>query len=214
LADLRVAYPRSFFATQEGVSSEVVASIDAAVQQIARLGAEVEEIALPDFDLFNACGRVILTAEAYAIHEKDLLSRPLDYARYTYQRMVVGATLSAADLVQAFRLRRELSVTLNAGILNTFDALITATALTPAPRLDEFPVDAPLRNTTLTIPFNVTGNPALAIPTGFSKSGLPLGMQIVGRPFDEPTVLRIGAAYEAAAGWTVRRPPLELPIAV
>jgi len=214
LADLRVAYPRSFFATQEGVSPDVVASIDAAVQQIARLGAEVEEIALPDFELFNACGRVILTAEAYAIHEKDLLSRPLDYARYTYQRMVVGATLSAADLVQAFRLRRELSVTLNAGILNTFDALITATALTPAPRLDEFPLDVPLRNMTQTIPFNVTGNPALAIPTGFSKSGLPLGMQIVGRPFDEPTVLRIGAAYEAAAGWAARRPPLELPIAV
>jgi aspartyl-tRNA(Asn)/glutamyl-tRNA(Gln) amidotransferase subunit A len=214
LAGLRVAYPRSFFATQEGVSPEVVASIDAAVQQIARLGAEVEEITLPDFELFNACGRVILTAEAYAIHEKDLLSRPLDYARYTYQRMVVGATLSAADLVQAFRLRRELSATLNAGILDTFDALITATALTPAPRLDEFPVDAPPRNTTQTIPFNVTGNPALAIPTGFSKSGLPLGIQIVGRPFEEPTVLRIGAAYEAAAGWTARRPPLELPIAV
>jgi aspartyl-tRNA(Asn)/glutamyl-tRNA(Gln) amidotransferase subunit A len=214
LADLRVAYPRSFFVTQEGISPEVVASIDAAVQQIARLGAEVEEIALPDFELFNACGRVILAAEAYAIHEKDLLSRPLDYARYTYQRMVVGATLSAADLVQAFRLRRELSVTLNAGILNTFDALITATALGPAPRLDVFPVDVPPRNATLTIPFNVTGNPALAIPTGCSRSGLPLGMQIVGRPFDEPTVLRIGAAYEAAAGWTARRPPLELPIAV
>lgn len=214
LADLKIAYPRSFFATQEGISPEVVASIDAAVQQIARLGAEVEEITLPDFEFFNACGRVILTAEAYAIHEKDLLSRPLDYARYTYQRMIVGATLSAADLVQALRLRRELSATLNAGILGTFDALITATALTPAPRLDEFPVDVPLRNATQTMPFNVTGNPALAIPTGFSKGGLPLGMQIVGRPFDEPTVLRIGAAYEAAAGWTARRPPLELPIAV
>jgi aspartyl-tRNA(Asn)/glutamyl-tRNA(Gln) amidotransferase subunit A len=214
LADLKIGYPRSFFATQEGISPEVVAGIDAAVQQIARLGAEVAEVTLPDFDLFNACGRVILTAEAYAIHEKDLLSRPLDYARYTYQRMVVGATLSAADLVQAFRLRRELSMTLNAGILGTFDALITATALAPAPPLDEFPVDVPLRNTTQTIPFNVTGNPALAIPTGLSKSGLPLGMQIVGRPFDEPTVLRIGAAYEAAAGWTARRPSLELPTTV
>jgi aspartyl-tRNA(Asn)/glutamyl-tRNA(Gln) amidotransferase subunit A len=214
LSNLKVAYPRSFFATQEGISPEVVASIDAAVQQIARLGAEVEEITLPDFELFNACGRVILTAEAYAIHEKDLLSRPLDYARYTYQRMMVGATLSAADLVQAFRLRRELSATLNAGVLGTFDALITATALTPAPRLDEFPVDVPPRNTTQTMPFNVTGNPALAIPTGFSKSGLPLGMQIVGRPFDEPTVLRIGAAYEAAAGWTAMRPSLEQLIAV
>jgi aspartyl-tRNA(Asn)/glutamyl-tRNA(Gln) amidotransferase subunit A len=213
LVGVKVAYPRSFFVTQEGVSPEVVASIDAAVQQLARLGAAVEEVTLPDFELFNACGRVILLAEAYAIHEKDLLSRPLDYGRYTYQRMMVGATLSAADLVQAFRLRRELSMTLNAGILGTFDALVTATALAPAPRLDEFPVDVPLKNTTQTIAFNVTGNPALAIPTGFSKSGLPLGMQIVGRAFDESTVLRIGAAYEAAAR-IARRPPLELPVTV
>ena len=213
LVEVKVAYPRSFFVTQEGVSPEVVASIDAAAQQIAGLGAVVEEVTLPDFELFNACGRVILLAEAYAIHEHDLRSRPLDYGRYSYQRMVVGATLSAADVVDAFRLRRQLSMTLNAGILGTFDALITATALAPAPRLDEFPVDAPLKNTTQTIAFNVTGNPALAIPTGFSKSGLPLGMQIVGRAFDEPTVLRIGAAYEAA-GRTAMRPPLELPVAV
>ena len=214
LAGLRIAYPRSFFATQDGISPEVVASIDAAVQQVARLGAEVKEIDLPDFELFNACGRVILAAEAYAIHEKDLLSRPRDYARYTYQRMMVGATLSAADFVQALRLRRELSAALNAGILGTFDALVTATALAPAPRLDEFPPDVPSRNATQTMSFNVTGNPALAIPTGFSKSGLPLGMQIVGRPFDEPTLLRIGGAYEAAAGWTARRPALDLPVAV
>ena len=213
LVEVKVAYPRSFFVTQEGVSPEVVASIDAAAQQIAGLGAVVEEVTLPDFELFNACGRVILLAEAYAIHEHDLRSRPLDYGRYSYQRMVVGATLSAADVVDAFRLRRQLSMTLNAGILGTFDALITATALAPAPRLDEFPVDAPLKNTTQTIAFNVTGNPALAVPTGFSKSGLPLGIQIVGRAFDEPMVLRIGAAYEAA-GRTAMRPPLELPVAV
>lgn len=211
LAGVKIAYPRSFFVGQDGVSPEVVASIDAAVQTIAQLGAAVEEIALPDFALFNACGRVILLAEAYAIHEQDLLKRPLDYARYTYQRMVLGATLSAADLVQALRLRRELAMAVN-GILGSFDALVTANALAPAPRLDEFPVDVPLANPVHTIPFNVTGNPALAMPTGFSSAGLPLGMQIVGRAFDEATVLRVGAAYEAAAGWTSRR-PLELSLA-
>jgi aspartyl-tRNA(Asn)/glutamyl-tRNA(Gln) amidotransferase subunit A len=65
-----------------------------------------------------------------------------------------------------------------------------------------------------TMPFNVTGNPVLAIPNGFSKSGLPLGMQIVGRAFDEAPVLRVGSAYEAAAGWIHKRPELALPIAV
>jgi aspartyl-tRNA(Asn)/glutamyl-tRNA(Gln) amidotransferase subunit A len=214
LAGLKLAYPRSFFATQDDISPEVVASLDAAVQQVAKLGAKIDEVTLPDFELFNACGRVILTAEAYAIHEQDLLTRPLDYARYTYQRMMLGATISAADLTQAFRLRRELATIVNTKVLDAYDAIITANGLTPAPRFDEFPADAPPRMTLQTMPFNVTGNPTLAIPTGFSKSGLPLGMQIVGRAFDEPTVFRIGAAYEAAAGWIEKRPSLELPIAV
>jgi aspartyl-tRNA(Asn)/glutamyl-tRNA(Gln) amidotransferase subunit A len=214
LAGLKLAYPRAFFAAQDDISPEIVASLDAAVQQVAKVGAKVDEVTLPDFELFNACGRVILTAEAYAIHEQDLLTRPLDYARYTYQRMMLGATISAADLTQAFRLRRELATIVNAKVLDTYDAIITANGLTPAPRFDEFPADAPPRMTLQTMPFNVTGNPTLAIPTGFSKSGLPLGMQIVGRAFDEPTVFRIGAAYEAAAGWIEKRPFLELPIAV
>jgi aspartyl-tRNA(Asn)/glutamyl-tRNA(Gln) amidotransferase subunit A len=207
LKGLRLAYARDFFATQDGLSPEVAAALDAAAQQFAELGAEVAQVALPDFELFDACGRVILVAEAYAIHERDLLTRPSDYARYTYQRMMLGATLSAADLTQALRLRRELAVRVNRDILGTYDAIITANGLSPAPRLDAFPADASPKMTLLTIPFNVTGNPALALPTGFSSSGLPIGLQMVGRPFDEPTLLRIAAAYEAAAGTTARRPP-------
>ena len=122
--------------------------------------------------------------------------------------MMLGATISAADLTQAFRLRRELVAAVNGKVLDKYDAIVTANGLTPAPRFDEFPADVPPRMTLQTMPFNVTGNPTLAIPTGFSKSGLPLGMQIVGRAFDEPTVLRIGAAYEAAAGWIEKRPSL------
>jgi aspartyl-tRNA(Asn)/glutamyl-tRNA(Gln) amidotransferase subunit A len=129
-------------------------------------------------------------------------------------RMMVGATLSAADLVQALRLRAELTTLLNNDVLKAHDAIITANGLSPAPRLDAFGPDAAPKFPLQTMPFNVTGNPALAIPTGLSGSGLPLGMQIVGRAFDEPTVLRIGAAYEAATGWIDKRPDLELPIAV
>ena len=214
LAGLRLAYPRSFFATSASVTEEVIASLDAAAQEVARLGATVEEITLPDFDIFNSCGRVIIAAESYAIHEEELLTRPLDYGRYTYQRMMVGATLSAADLVQALRLRRELTALLNGEVLKTYDAMITANGLSAAPRFDEFDPNVPPKMTLQTMPFNVTGNPVLAMPTGFSKSGLPLGMQIVGRAFDEATVLRIGAAYEAAAGWIHKRPELEMAIAV
>ena len=213
LAGLNLAYPRSFFATQEDITAEVIASLDASAQQFAKLGAKVEEIELPDFELFNACGRVILIAEAYAIHEKNLITRPLDYARYTYQRMMVGATVSAADLTQAFRLRRELAAIINTHILATYDAIITANGLAPAPRFDEFPADVPPKMTLQTMPFNVTGNPTLALPTKLSMSGLPLGLQIVGRAFDEPTVLRIGAAFEAASGWINQRPTVGLQTA-
>jgi len=129
-------------------------------------------------------------------------------------RLAAAVGLTAPDLTQAFRLRRELTTFVNVEIFGQHDAIITANGLCPAPRLDSFPVDVPPKQTLHTIPFNVTGNPALAVPTGFSPSGLPLGMQVVGRAFDEATVLRIGAAYEAAAGHVHKRPALELPIAV
>jgi aspartyl-tRNA(Asn)/glutamyl-tRNA(Gln) amidotransferase subunit A len=212
ITGLKLAYPRSFFATVDGISPEVIASNDRAVQDLARLGAKVEEIKLPDFELFNACGRVILTAEAYAVHEENLIKRGADYGRLTYQRMMPGAIVSAADLIQALRMRRELYEAV-ARVLETYDAIVTVNALAPAIRLDAFPVNATLRTPGHTIPFNVTGHPALAVPTGFAKSGLPIGMQIVGRPFDEPTVLRIGAAYESVAQWTEKRPQLELKMA-
>jgi aspartyl-tRNA(Asn)/glutamyl-tRNA(Gln) amidotransferase subunit A len=209
LAGVRIGFPRHLAADAEAASPEVIAGLDAAAEQLGRLGADVEEIRFPDFDLFNACGRVIEIAEAHAVHEHDLRARPLDYGRYTYQRIVVGATLSAADLVQAFRLRRELSAVVNGEILSRYQALLAACALKPAPRLADFPPDWPVGAVTQhTIAFNVTGNPALAIPTGFSSGGLPIGMQLVGRFFDEPTVFRIGAAFESAAG-PKRRPQLE-----
>jgi aspartyl-tRNA(Asn)/glutamyl-tRNA(Gln) amidotransferase subunit A len=214
LAGVRIGYPRSFFAANPDASREVLAALDVAAETIAGLGATVEEFDLPSYELFEACGRVILVAEAYAIHEQDLKTRPYAYGRYAYQRIVAGATLTAADFVQALRLRAELSEIVNNQVLRTFDALITATGLTPAARFDDFGRDATRWRGMLTIPFNVTGSPALAVPIGFAASGLPLGMQVVGRPFDEPTILRIGAAYEQAVKFFDNRPALELKVAV
>ncbi|GAA3028082.1 amidase [Actinokineospora globicatena] len=209
---VRIGYARDLFADTPGVSPEVVASVDAAAHLLAGLGAVVEEVRLPDFDLFKACGRIIMLAEAFAIHEDTLRSRPLDYGRYTYQRIAAGATLSAADLVQAQRLRRELTVELNNGPLAKYDVLLTTTGLAPAARLDEFPRDWPPPGVSVavqTAPFNVTGNPALSVPSGFSASGMPMGIQLVGRPFDERTVLRVGAAFESAVGVSHLYPRLD-----
>jgi aspartyl-tRNA(Asn)/glutamyl-tRNA(Gln) amidotransferase subunit A len=101
----------------------------------------------------------------------------------------------------------ELAAAVNT-VLGRYDAIITATGITTAARFDSFSRDATRWTAMLTIPFNVTGHPALAVPIGFASDGLPMGMQIVGRLFDEPTVLQIGAAYEAEAGWHKKRPDL------
>jgi aspartyl-tRNA(Asn)/glutamyl-tRNA(Gln) amidotransferase subunit A len=204
---LRIGLPRHFFAEAQDVSPEVVAAIDRAAETLEKLGAEVEEITLPDYELFNACGRVIMYAEAFAIHEQDYQTRPLDFGLLTYLRMTLGAFITGPDLHQAMRLRRELSQAVNLE-LKDVDALITASALLPAPAFADIAPDSPPYWPIQTMPFNVTGNPAMSIPTGFSASGLPLSMQIVGRAFDEATVLRIGAAFEAATGLNVRRPVL------
>src|ERR1700730_1548008 len=135
LNGLKLAYPRSFFATVDGISPEVIAGIDRAVQDLARLGATVEEIKLPDYELFNACGRVILTAEAYAVHEENLIKRGGDYGRLSYQRMMPGAIVSAADLIQALRMRRELYEVI-ARVLEDHDAIVTVNALAAALLLD------------------------------------------------------------------------------
>jgi len=204
---LRIGLPRHFFSKAEGVSGEVVAAIDQAAAMLTTLGAVVEEITLPDYELFNACGRIIMYTEAYAIHEPDYQTRPLDFGLLTYLRMTLGAFVTATDLQQAMRLRRELSRAVNLK-LKTYDALITASALMPAPSFASIDPHSPPNWPIQTMPFNVTGNPAMSVPTGFSTSGLPLSMQIVGRAFDEQTVLRIGAAFEAATGLSARRPAL------
>ncbi len=206
---LRIGYARGLFADIPGVSPEAVAAVDDAAQVFAALGAQVEQIDLPDFDLFKACGRIIMCVEAFAIHEAELRSRPEAFGRYTFQRIAPAGGLTGADLMQAFRLRRELTLAVDK-VLRDYDLILTTCGLAPAPRLDEFPHDWPPPSIAVavqTVPFNVSGHPALALPAGHARNGLPLGMQLVGRAFDETTVLRAAAAFEASTG-ARRHPPL------
>jgi len=205
LTGLKIGYTRDFFIDSPAVNDEIVALLDRSAKTLADRGAIVHQAKLPAYDMFEACGRAIMFSEAYAIHEQDLKTRPMAYGRYAYQRIIAGAVLSAADYVQALRLRRELTAAVN-GVLEDYDALLSPTGLTPAASFDSFGPDTGRWAGMMTIPFNVTGSPALALPIGFSASGLPLGAQIVGRPFDEPTVFRIGHAFEAAMGLGDIRP--------
>lgn len=209
LQGLRIGVPRHFWTGAHGATAEVVAMLDDVARTMARLGAQVEDVTLPDFELFSACGRLIMTAEGYAIHEDRLRERGEAFGRYTYQRLAPGAGITSADLIQAQRLRLVLSRRLNEDVLSRHDLLIAAVGLAPAPRVDSFPKDWPPASSTQAIPFTVTGNPALALPGGQSSRGLPIGFQIVGRPFDEATVLQAGAAYQAEKRWHLRTPSLD-----
>jgi aspartyl-tRNA(Asn)/glutamyl-tRNA(Gln) amidotransferase subunit A len=184
VAGLRIGIPRAFFAAA----------------QLRAAGAVVEDIELPDYALFSAVGRVIMMAEAFAIHEGDVQTRLQDYGEITAGRFVLGAAITAADLIHAQRARRELTDAVNAA-LSHYDALLTLSALDTAPRFDQ-PTDAMSSASPIqTIPFNVTGHPAMSVPIGLGANGLPIGVQIAGRAFDEPMVFRIGRAVEKLSGW-------------
>jgi aspartyl-tRNA(Asn)/glutamyl-tRNA(Gln) amidotransferase subunit A len=206
VAGLRIGIPREFFATAPAITRDVTAGIDRTISQLREAGAVVEDVQLPDYALFSAVGRVIMMAEAFAIHESDMQTRLLDYGEITAGRFILGAAITAADFIHALRARRELTDAVN-GALSHYDALLTLSALNTAPRFDQ-PTDSLSSASPIqTIPFNVTGHPAMSVPTGLGANGLPIGVQIVGRPFDEPMVFRIGRAIEKLSGWEIVKLP-------
>jgi aspartyl-tRNA(Asn)/glutamyl-tRNA(Gln) amidotransferase subunit A len=200
VSGLRIGIPRAFFQDAPALAQDVLTGIDRTADQLRAAGAIVEDVTLPDYALFAAAGRVIMTAEAYAIHATDMRTRLMDYGEITANRFVLGATVIAADYINALRARRELTDAVNAA-LSHYDVLLTASALSTAPRFD-VTVDASSSAAPMqTIPFNVTGHPAMSVPVGLASDGLPIGVQIVGRPFDEATVFRASRAVEVLSGW-------------
>jgi len=200
VAGLRIGIQRAFFATAKATTTEVLAGIDRTAAQLRNAGALVEDIELPDYALFSIAGRVIMLAEAFAIHEADMQTRLLEYGEITAGRFILGAAVTAADLVHALRARRELTDAVNMA-LSHHDALLTLSALDTAPRFDQPTDTLSLASPIQTMPFNVTGHPAMSVPTGLGGNGLPIGVQIVGRHFDEPMVFRVGRAVEQLSGW-------------
>jgi aspartyl-tRNA(Asn)/glutamyl-tRNA(Gln) amidotransferase subunit A len=202
---LRIGVIRHFYTSDLEAHPEQIAALDAAVTLLAEQGAAVREITLPPLQDFAACGQIILAAEAYAVHERWLKERPQDYGARGRERLLAGASLSAADYLQASRWRLKMRDTV-AAAFRDIDVAVTASSLDPACRIDDDVALAATYARQARLPFNVTGQPALVIPAGFTKAGLPLSLQIVGHPFAEATVYRVGAAYEAATRWPDRHP--------
>jgi aspartyl-tRNA(Asn)/glutamyl-tRNA(Gln) amidotransferase subunit A len=204
---LRVGVVRTFFETDHPVSPAVRQGIADAERVFAELGATVRDVTLPPMIDFQASGWVILIAEAYAVHEPWLKTRFNDYGELLRDRVALGGLLGAADYVQAIRRRRILCDQV-AALMQDVDLLLCAAAPAEAPEIKAVPKWATLEKPSFTIPFNVTGQPAMSVCTGFGEGGLPVAMQLIGRPFEDAVVLRAAHAYERATGWRERRPAL------
>jgi aspartyl-tRNA(Asn)/glutamyl-tRNA(Gln) amidotransferase subunit A len=189
---------------------ELGPAIAAALDCLRAQGAIVEEVRLSSLRDYTDCKTTISIAELYAIHEPDLKTRPQDFGRILRNRVLPGALIRAEDYVEALRWRTVLAQE-QAATLRRFDALVTAAALHPAePAIRDAPdrlVSAP----SITMPFSVGGLPALAIPCGFTRGGLPLSLQIAAAPMAEATVLRVAQAYQQATDWHRRHPDLAAP---
>ena len=204
---LRIGVPRHFHETDHPVNEATRRGIETALDTFTKLGAEVREVALSPLMDYQACGFLIMVTEAYALHEQWMKSSFNLYGELLRDRMAMGALISAADHMQALRRRRELCAEM-AAAFDDLDLIVTAAQPSEAPRIDQVPKWANLEKPSFTMAFNVTGNPALSVCTGYGAGGLPLAMQIVGKPFDEATVFRAGHAYETAMPWRERRPAL------
>jgi aspartyl-tRNA(Asn)/glutamyl-tRNA(Gln) amidotransferase subunit A len=202
---LRIGLIRHFYTKDVAGDPEQVDALDAAVRLFAAAGAETTEITLPPLQDFSACGQIILAAEAYAVHERWLKERPQDYGARARERLLAGARLRAVDYLQAVRWRLQLRDQVAAAFSN-IDAAITASSMDPACRIDDDAALAANYWRQARMPFNVTGQPGLVIPAGFSKNGLPLSLQLVGRPFGEAVLYRVAQFYEDATGWPKHHP--------
>ncbi len=206
VAGLRIGYARSF-GEEVGVDAEETAAMEAAVKVLEGLGAKVSDVALPSWKHMDAATWGIIHAEWFAVHQQDLRNRPGDYARITRERLMLGAFVTGWQYVQAQRLRLVLSRQMDA-LLHDYDVILAAPITSAAPRLDTLEEQPLRRGQPITAPFNLTGHPALCLPAGLSAGSLPLSLQIVGRQFDEATVMRVGHAFQQATAWHQQRPPV------
>ncbi|MBV9860276.1 MAG: amidase [Alphaproteobacteria bacterium] len=207
---LRIGVVRHFFETDHRVGDTVRTQIDRALDIFRDLGAEVRDIALSPLEVWHACGFLILTAESYAIHEPWLKTRFNDYGELFRDRIALGGLIRGSDYVQALRRRRSLCLELKAAMAD-IDILVSAVQPAEAPPIEDVPKWATMEKPSFTIPFNVTGSPALALCTGFGAGGLPVALQLVGKPFSEAMLFRAGHAYETATEWRRQRPRLATP---
>jgi aspartyl-tRNA(Asn)/glutamyl-tRNA(Gln) amidotransferase subunit A len=204
---LRIGVLRHLYEDDAPIPPAAKSALEVALGVLRDLGAVLEDTGMRPAQTYHDVKITGAETELYAVHEPALRTRLADFGEDFLGRTLGALLISGADYVQASRWRRVLIAEMTP-LYKKYDVLVTASP-GPAPRLDAWRTISFWQRPSLTTPFNVTGGPALAQCIGFTQDGLPLSMQIVGRPFDDATVLRVAHAYEGATPWRTRRPMLD-----
>jgi aspartyl-tRNA(Asn)/glutamyl-tRNA(Gln) amidotransferase subunit A len=212
LKGIRIGVPTAFYV--DDLDSEVARVLDETVATLKREGAEIVKVELPDQRQLASASQLVLAVEAAAFHKRWMIERLEDYGAQVRMRLENGLAVPAVTYLEAMRWRGPALSAHNAAVAGV-DAVIAPVSPIPAPTIAESDVgggpgaEAVIqRLTRFTRPVNYLGVPSLSIPSGFARNGLPVGMQLIGRSFDEATLLRIGAAFQRATDFHARVPKL------
>ena len=204
---LRVGVLRHIYEHDMPAAPEVLQAMNRSTAVLRSLGCRVEDATLPPLQEYNAVGRVIISSEAYALHEATLRTRLSDYSRTFRIRVLAGALIRAAEYIAAQRLRSDL-IAATAKAFERFDVLISTPTAGSAPMLSEQRPDDGFARPLATTLANVAAVPSLVVCSGFTAAGLPLGLEIMGPAWGDATILRVGHQFELATGTRDRRPDI------
>jgi aspartyl-tRNA(Asn)/glutamyl-tRNA(Gln) amidotransferase subunit A len=209
----RIAVPRNYF--YDPVAAEVRKLLDESLDVYRSLGAEIVPVTIPSIEFANPLVTLIIAVEGATLHARFLRERPGDYGKQTLARLLPGLLYPATDYIDALNMRQKLIEDFSQAVFTQADLLHLPVIPVPVPTIAESDVAANpgfseflLNFGHCTRPFNYLGLPAISVPIGLTGNGLPCGMQLVGRPFDESLLFRVARAYERETGSTNHAPPL------
>jgi aspartyl-tRNA(Asn)/glutamyl-tRNA(Gln) amidotransferase subunit A len=211
LKGLKIGVPTSFYV--DDLDADVAKALEETIAVLKREGADIVKVELPDQSQLTAACQIVLAVEAAAYHKRWLIERPQDYGPQVLMRLQNGLAIPAVLYLEAMRWRGP-ALAAHIAAASNVDAVLAPVAPVAAPTIAESDVgNSPnaeaviQRLTRFTRPINYLGLPSLSIPCGFNGKGLPIGMQLIGRSFDEATLLTVGAAFQRATDFHERVPP-------
>jgi aspartyl-tRNA(Asn)/glutamyl-tRNA(Gln) amidotransferase subunit A len=207
LRGARIGVIRHFHEHDHKVAPATQTGIDNALMVLRDLGAEITDVTLSPLQDWHACGSLISITERAAAYEEWARTRLSEFSERVQRRLTLGALITGVDYVQAVRRRRELRAELKAAMVD-LDVVVTAGAPNEAPKMDAVARWDLFDKPNFTMPFNVAGYPAICVCSGFGPQGLPVSVQIVGKPSQEAKVFQVADAFEKATAFRDRRPAI------